>query len=324
MKTKNKKIQELAEVIRGKVAERLPEMDITVENSTRANGLEECGLAGRLGIDDVGFFVRLKDCYIGADEEELADMIVRSIRQMLLTTIQANYLKNQFLNRDFVLEHISQIIAPASGDHRGKAVRPFVHPDFVRVLYVRFRTDSGIQGLAVPKLLLEEIGVTEDEAFAAAEVNDRREPYSDHQVDARPVFIDMEKLSPILIARMMGMEAEIGDDIYVTDPPESPMLIATNRSQFYGAICGFDAEMLRKAEGALGKRFVILPSSVHEILYAQYPDDGELGFFGHMVEEVNLLSVAPGEVLMDTAYLYDHGSISRMDGGEGAVKVNIA
>ena len=323
MKTNNKKIQELAEVIRGKVAERLPEMELTVKNSTRAtaNGLEECGLAGRID-DGVGFFFRLND-YLGADEEVVADMIVRSIRKMLLTTIQVNNLKDEVLNRDFVLEHISQIIAPASGDHRGKAVRTFVHPDFVRVLYVRCCTDDGMQGFAVPKLLLEIAGVTEDEAFAAAEVNDRREPYGDH-VDARPVFIDMEKFAPILIARMMGMEAEIGDDLYVTDPPKSSMLMATNRSQFYGAICGFDAEMLRKAEGVLGERFVILPSSVHEILYAQYPDDGNLGFFGQMVEEVNLQTVAPGEVLMDTAYLYDHGSISRMDGGEGAVKVNIA
>lgn len=83
------------------------------------------------------------------------------------------------------------------------------------------------------------------------------------------------------------------------------MYILTNKNKCLGAICMlFDSVLSRMAEKT-GTDFVILPSSVHEIILLSVEEQPKAGELRQMVAEVNESQVEPHEVLSDNVYYYD-------------------
>lgn len=84
----------------------------------------------------------------------------------------------------------------------------------------------------------------------------------------------------------------------------SPMYVVTNHNKYFGAICMIYEDMLEEMGERIGSDYVILPSSIHEVI---------LVAAGHMsaeklramVREVNELHVDPQEVLSDNVYYYN-------------------
>ena len=82
--------------------------------------------------------------------------------------------------------------------------------------------------------------------------------------------------------------------------------IVTNTINFRGASAILDGEALKKLSKKLDvSKFIVLPSSIHEMIVI--PDDGKCAIeeLSKMVQEVNQTQIEPEERLTDQAYVIE-------------------
>lgn len=138
-------------------------------------------------------------------------------------------------------------------------------------------------------------GVTEQELFGQAKAN----------MDAAD---DTEVKSMAEIIREFAGD-EAAEEIGVSGCSAVPMYVATNRGRLYGASVMVDHKAMSGAARMFGGDFMILPSSVHELIlvpYSEEPDGAER--LMQMVQDVNDTEVAEEEVLSCHVYRYDFRS----------------
>ncbi len=139
-------------------------------------------------------------------------------------------------------------------------------------------------------------GVTEQELFEQAKSN----------MEAAG---DMEIASISEILSGFKTAEETG----VMDCDAVPMYVVSSRSHMYGAVAMLSKKTMQEAAEILGRDFMILPSSVHEIiLVPSLGETGEAGRLAKMVQDINDTIVDAGEVLSCHVYRYDFqtGNIS--------------
>ena len=100
---------------------------------------------------------------------------------------------------------------------------------------------------------------------------------------------------------MMGPQAE-----FMVPEEETPALyVLTNSDNIHGAASILDQKTMDMISDKLGGSFVILPSSIHEVLVVPLSDQFEFSELEHMVQDVNAGQVAEAERLSDHVYMYD-------------------
>ena len=104
------------------------------------------------------------------------------------------------------------------------------------------------------------------------------------------------------LASSMGLK-EGTEEYYIVKEQienELPMFVVSNKTKAYGAAC----ILTNKAKEMLGGHWVVLPSSVHEVIALPFSDELDMRALCDMVNEVNGTEVAPEEVLGDRPYLF--------------------
>ena len=105
----------------------------------------------------------------------------------------------------------------------------------------------------------------------------------------------------VSMAEIMKEVGKSGRDPEMDDPE---MYVLTNQSRLYGAAELLDGNMLKRIAEQLQGDYMILPSSVHELIVLKDTDrpHNELA---DMVKEINSTCLAPDEVLSNHVYRYD-------------------
>ena len=91
-------------------------------------------------------------------------------------------------------------------------------------------------------------------------------------------------------------------------PPEDAgpqMYVLSNSEKHYGAKAVLDTQKMDEIAEKLGGDYVILPSSVHEVLILPNAAEMDRAALEEMVRTVNATEVKPNEVLSDNVYVYD-------------------
>jgi hypothetical protein len=101
------------------------------------------------------------------------------------------------------------------------------------------------------------------------------------------------------------------DAIKVGFPPYTYIL--SNKAKNHGAGAMLYKDVLKDlCDKHNVKRYIILPSSIHEVILVPAPDDEDdakcLENFCNIVRDVNSTSIAPEEFLSDSVYIYDRQS----------------
>lgn len=151
--------------------------------------------------------------------------------------------------------------------------------------------------LAIRKHMLDIWGVTPEELYAQAQENVKRllpHRFEDF-ADVKQRF--MKKLRTL--AALDGMVL-----------PRNQMYLLTNETSLNGAAAMFYTGLLHELAEEVGtEHFIILPSSLHEvILLPLNPAEENTEFFRDMVIEVNATHVAPSEYLSDNIFHYDYAT----------------
>ena len=87
-------------------------------------------------------------------------------------------------------------------------------------------------------------------------------------------------------------------------PFDVGMYVLTNHRKCFGASEILDKDTLHSIAGKIGDGFIVLPSSVHEVIILPPQKEKEYGELANMVKEVNATQVSMEEQLSDHVYVY--------------------
>lgn len=88
------------------------------------------------------------------------------------------------------------------------------------------------------------------------------------------------------------------------DSIQPKLYVLTNVYTTWGASAILYPEVLKNLSRKLGGDLLILPSSVHEVIFMRKENTPEYHVLAGMVKEINKKEVLPEEVLSDSVYIY--------------------
>lgn len=135
---------------------------------------------------------------------------------------------------------------------------------------------------------------TADDLFEVAKVNTQKIiPYT-----IKDIFDTM--------AGIIGIDkSELELPLMCDENDVVPMYVITNKSMLYGACAMLEKDLLKNLGEKFGS-FIIIPSSVHELIIVPSEQDScDMEYFSEIINEVNTSQLAEEEVLSDHAYFYN-------------------
>lgn len=221
----------------------------------------------------------------------------------MLRREQKNIDLSSILTRDYVLANVTLRVVSASNMEsllekkvpfetvvlNGKSAELISYP-VVNIELSELTGDGDARGTTTLSVaLMERCHVDAEEIFEAAKKNIASD-------------INRWSMSQVL-AEMTGGEGDFCDFSFPED--EDPMTVVSNSCRFNGASV---LTVPREAFGELAEKkgcdLVILPSSIHEVIVMEYPEDVDLALFKNMVMEVNESAVDEMEKLSDSVFVY--------------------
>lgn len=212
-------------------------------------------------------------------EQEAAEAIAGYIELNLSTIKQgSDQIKELLRNKDAALGHIYIGLQKAGipGVPGGIVCRS-KFDGIDEYLYVRVNSGR----IRNAKNFLEAAGITEEEAWEKAKGNTFAE-------------ISIQSMADTLSELTGGEEA--------TEVPN--MYVVSNKLRMFGAACVLcEEEIARLAHKCGTKKFVLIPSSVHEMLLLPDAEDVvSIDDINDMVRDINNSMLEPKDVLSDHAY----------------------
>lgn len=225
----------------------------------------------------------LYKAFINSDKsfEETMEQLVTSLAQSVLETNEQQVDLNKLSDLNYVQDHI--FVRVLNMDKNRELLKDVPHRVWNDLavfceLVVMENPDGSFGTIKISDAILKALGLSEDEMFNMAYANTGKDGFT-----VSPI----ETLHPLLA--LLTCE-------------EVPMLVCTNEKGCKGANFILFDEQLKTISERLGGDFIILPSSIHEVICV--PDSDEDHLFVEMVREVNQTAVEPHEVLSDTSYRY--------------------
>ena len=107
------------------------------------------------------------------------------------------------------------------------------------------------------------------------------------------------------ITHIVDVLGRLGGGIMIPECERSqiPMYVATNRRMTYGAAVMTMSDKLKEFGSVIGSDYVIIPSSVNELILVPNGND-DCGDIDSMIREVNETQLGPDDILADHAYMY--------------------
>lgn len=107
------------------------------------------------------------------------------------------------------------------------------------------------------------------------------------------------------ITHIVDVLGRLGGGIMIPECERSqiPMYVATNRRMTYGAAVMTMSDKLKEFGTVIGSDYVIIPSSVNELILVPNGND-DFGDIDSMIREVNETQLGPDDILADHAYMY--------------------
>lgn len=242
-----------------------------------------------------------KDCFILSSNQfnacpiiyltqEMMDMEPRKLADKLRTIFLCgaeNIDIMGYINTEYVLDRVlPRIISNSNIEYLQKYNIPYI-PYLDLVIYfgvpINEMFDDENHSIRVTNPLLKKLNLTVNEIYEAA----LRNIESDYQI--------------LNITQILSAFGEMGVD------PEIPMWVLTNQPTIHGAAAILGQKALKQMEKHLGKKFIILPSSIHEVICLPYTE--ELAFGIELVRSINQNHLEPDEVLSNNVYVYENGKI---------------
>ena len=265
--------------------------DFGIEYKDKTNGIVVCGIARRRGNEGATTkpLVYANGLYRNEVEvEEAAKILLEQYIKMerenkvdmsFVTDFEKakGYLRALLLNKKTKAEV-------------QKSATEYGFDDLIIVPYLcGIKAGEQIGKIKVPKELIKDWGVTEEEVFAIAEENSTNDSRVNPMLDTLSEIMGVPKEFLVMQLEANGGKESDFDDV----------LIVSNKVGYDGAY-GIIAKRKEIAERFKKTGFVVLPSSIHEVIVM--PNNGRIDEMTEMVEMVNGGYLDELEQLSDHAY----------------------
>ena len=163
--------------------------------------------------------------------------------------------------------------------------------DLSLVYYIELPLPDGIGSIQIPNEYLKMWGITEETLFEQLEQN--------MEAAEKPVIKDIVDVISTLKGEFLPPMPDL----------ECQMYVLSNQAQINGAVEMLRKATLKQAADIINHDYIIIPSSIHEVLLI--PDNGQTDLvqsIAKMVEEVNRTRVAEEDVLSYHVYRYDRNT----------------
>ena len=222
------------------------------------------------------------------DGESIED-IISEIRAMYETRDKAvSFDTGEFSDYGSVCKRIrARLINTGKNSERLKGLPHREFLDLSLVYFVEVSVGDGIGTIQIENTHLRMWGVTEEELFSQAMSNMQEGDEANLQS----------------MAELLGSSTECFIETISTDG--FPMYVLTNHHKMNGASQIIRKDVLKYAGEVLGKDYMIIPSSIHEVLLV--PDSGEPDLAKNIIgiiDYVNRTQVSEEEVLSYHVYRY--------------------
>ena len=166
--------------------------------------------------------------------------------------------------------------------------------------------EGGRMSAPITQALMENYGITTEELHDIALHN-----LSESK-------IEFKSMRDMLVEMMFPEGLSENDPRAFMLPPEEEnpsMFVLSNEDKLNGAAAILDSKTMEDISEKLGGDFIVIPSSIHEVIVLSVTDEMDRQTIESMIQEVNAGQVAPEERLSDHAYQYDskEHELVRMD-----------
>ncbi len=226
--------------------------------------------------------------------ENYAELSINEqIEQMAISTIEAINHRPDLpkLTVDEAKKHITlSVINAEKNTERLEQTPHFKLANGELAAIPRWKIDDSASFI-VSNDLASSMGLTPDEVLQIGQKNINNQKFS------------VKSMQEVLMEMMsLNMPPEVMAEMMPTGGPE--MYVMTNEMKSHGANVLLSRATLDEVHEKLGD-YVIIPSSIHELIALPISDDMEPDQIRQMVLEVNSTQVAPEEQLSDNIMMYD-------------------
>jgi hypothetical protein len=270
---------------------------VSVHSVEKNNGVALTGLAALKRGINICPMVYLEPFYYAISEDRknfeqvLADILGKYAECMIDKPVDISY----FTEYGKIKEKIRTHLVNTEMNKDLLATIPHrEYMDLSMIYRVSFDRGDGVYGnITISLKHMRLWGVTEQELFEQARSN----------MEATD---DME-IRGISEVFREAVGDETAEEIGVLERNAIPLYVVTNKERLYGAVAMLNQKIMKKAAEIINKDFMILPSSVHEILVLPATDEAEeINQLACMVKEVNTAEVRDDEILSSHVYRYNH------------------
>ena len=184
-----------------------------------------------------------------------------------------------------------------SKEHNKETLENYVYKDFLDlaaiVTFCAEIDEQGVKAIRVTHDLAERWNVSEEEILQAAEENTE---------SLFPV-----RMEPILdtLCRVADISRDDLPEEVLAEEDSPQIMVLTNYLGVNGATVLLYDSLLQQVYEKLGGKFIILPSSIHEVIVMPSASAPPAADSQKMVEQINRSAVREEEILSDSVYLYD-------------------
>ena len=184
-----------------------------------------------------------------------------------------------------------------SKERNKETLENYVYKDFLDlaaiVTFCAEIDEQGVKAIRVTHDLAERWNVSKEEILQAAEENTE---------DLFPV-----RMEPILdtLCRVADISRDDLPEEVLAEEDSPQIMVLTNYLGVNGATVLLYDSLLQQVYEKLGGKFIILPSSIHEVIVMPSASAPHAADSQKMVEQINRSAVKEEEILSDSVYLYD-------------------
>ena len=265
---------------------------VTKNNGVRLTGImaeaEGCSCAPCVYLDDYYGMYANKEMKLSEAADEVYSLLKKHLQNAKGISISG------FTNWVNIRENVRAKLINA--EQNEEELKKVPHRMFLDLAVVYYVTVSGCGDEKLGTILIcnehmEMWGQEEENLYRTAMLNMRS--------DGRPDFSGIKD-----VIKNISPDA----DCFLNDRGHllcTGMYVLTNRSRRFGASEILDKSTLRTIADKVGDGFIVLPSSIHELIILEPDDAAEYGKLADMVKEVNSTQVDVGERLSDHVYVYN-------------------
>ena len=292
--------QEIVDNVKDYLDEKYANAEVSIADVTKNNDTHLDGLQIKLEDSNICPTIYLNDLYTQyEDTNDIEAILSRVARAREGAEIELPFDVKDLTNWEKTKDHLDCRVISKESNQEYLQDKPHleVAEDLAVVYAVRLGgAADGIMNAVVTDRMMENWGVSLEELNETAMNN-------------------METLSPVNFKTMQEVLAEMmfpgrtpsQEEMDMFFPPmEGPALyVLTNEDKVYGAKAILNEKVMDDIAEKIGGDFVILPSSVHEVLILSDAEHMDRRALEDMVQSVNQTEVMAQDVLSDHVYCYD-------------------